>query len=240
MNVEKGALVKQETIIPTFAVSTEEASRRLKELQGFIRGQMKEGEDFGKIPGCPKPSLFKPGAEKLCSIYGFAPKFETVEQVKDWEKGFFHYQLKCELVCKRSGVTVAEGVGSCNSREKRYKNQDAYTIDNTILKMAKKRALIDATLTATRTSGLFTQDVEDIVDHSNGGGQPQPRSNGTPQVASQKQVGMIHKLKDDLNWDDETYKSKLSKNFGVESAKDLTIEQASSLITAMLALQKKG
>lgn len=34
---------------------------------------------------------------------------------------------------------------------------------NTILKMAKKRAYIDATLSATRTSGMFTQDMEDFA-----------------------------------------------------------------------------
>jgi hypothetical protein len=34
---------------------------------------------------------------------------------------------------------------------------------NTIIKMAKKRAYIDATLSATRTSGIFTQDLEDFA-----------------------------------------------------------------------------
>ena len=31
--------------------------------------------------------------------------------------------------------------------------------------MAKKRALIDAVLSATRSSGLFTQDIEDEEPH---------------------------------------------------------------------------
>ena len=35
---------------------------------------------------------------------------------------------------------------------------------NTILKMAKKRALIDAVLTATAASDIFAQDVEDLPD----------------------------------------------------------------------------
>ena len=33
---------------------------------------------------------------------------------------------------------------------------------NTVLKMAKKRALVDAVLTATAASDIFTQDLEDI------------------------------------------------------------------------------
>lgn len=41
-------------------------------------------------------------------------------------------------------------------------NTDQYDLENTLLKMAKKRAYVDATLTATATSGFFTQDVEDM------------------------------------------------------------------------------
>lgn len=35
---------------------------------------------------------------------------------------------------------------------------------NTVLKMAKKRALVDATLTATAASDIFTQDIEDMPE----------------------------------------------------------------------------
>ncbi len=43
-------------------------------------------------------------------------------------------------------------------------NEDPWALWNTILKMAKKRALVDATLSATRASGIFTQDVEDLYE----------------------------------------------------------------------------
>jgi hypothetical protein len=82
--------------------------------------------------------------------------------VEDWDKGFVHYEIKVTLLNKRTTNVEAEGIGSCNSRERRYKNQDAANIANTILKMAKKRALVDATLSATRASGIFTQDLEDM------------------------------------------------------------------------------
>ena len=39
---------------------------------------------------------------------------------------------------------------------------------NTVLKMAKKRAMIDATLTATAASDIFTQDIEDMPDELQG------------------------------------------------------------------------
>lgn len=46
----------------------------------------------------------------------------------------------------------------------KIENNDPWSLWNTVLKMAKKRALIDATLSATRSSGIFTQDVEDLAE----------------------------------------------------------------------------
>ena len=150
-------------VFPDFAVSLEEAGHRVKMLGEFVREHMTEGEDFGVIPGTnTKPTLFKAGAEKLNAIFGLAPIVEITNRVEDWDKGFVHYEIKVTLLNKRTTNVEAEGIGSCNSRERRYKNQDAANIANTILKMAKKRALVDATLSATRASGIFTQDLEDM------------------------------------------------------------------------------
>ena len=44
----------------------------------------------------------------------------------------------------------------------RAENPDIADTFNTVLKMAKKRALVDATLTATAASDLFAQDLEDL------------------------------------------------------------------------------
>src|SRR5687767_5469683 len=149
-------------VFPDFAISLEEANRRVKMLQSYVREHMVEGEDYGVIAGTTKPTLFKPGAEKLNAIFGLAPIVEINNRVEDWDKGFVAYEVKVTLLNKRNNQVEAEGIGSCNSRERRYKNQDAANIANTILKLSKKRALIDATLSATRASGLFTQDLEDI------------------------------------------------------------------------------
>jgi hypothetical protein len=192
-------------LVPAFVMSVAQAKQQLMQLQAFVREVMVKDEDYGVIPGTEKPTLFKAGAEKLNEIYGYATELETVNRIEDWQAGMFHYEVKCRLVSKRSGRVIAEGVGSCNSKEKRYadrwvfqsdlpdtmtkdeishlkskeivsrkngqkytmylwRNEDIFTLVNTILKMAKKRALVDATLSATRSSGIFTQDMEDIVD----------------------------------------------------------------------------
>lgn len=44
----------------------------------------------------------------------------------------------------------------------RVENPDIVDIKNTVLKMAKKRAKIDAVISVTRSSGIFTQDMDDI------------------------------------------------------------------------------
>lgn len=46
----------------------------------------------------------------------------------------------------------------------RIENPDIADVYNTVLKMAKKRALVDATITACAASDIFTQDVEDFAD----------------------------------------------------------------------------
>ena len=163
-------------------VSVDQAINRIKELQRFVQAVMVKGEDYGIIKGTSKPTLLKPGAEKLCEMYGLTPTLSVTDSEKDWANGFIYYESKCTLVSKRTGQVVAEGVGSCNNRETRYVNRDVYTLANTILKMAKKRALVDATLSATRSSGLFTQDIEDMGDLAQG--DEQTPSNHPPKTGS--------------------------------------------------------
>ena len=53
----------------------------------------------------------------------------------------------------------------------RSENPDIADQYNTVIKMAKKRAQVDAILTATGASDIFTQDIEDFADL---GGKPDP------------------------------------------------------------------
>jgi len=145
-------------------MSIQEAEQELIELQEFIKGQMKEDTDFGIIPGVHKPSLWKPGAEKLVNFHGLSVEYkESPSTVRDWDNNFFNFDYKCKLTSGRG--RIIQGMGSCNSKEKKYDKQDGYTIVNTIQKMAKKRAFIDAVLTATRASFYFTQDMEEVNDN---------------------------------------------------------------------------
>lgn len=148
--------------LPNIVVSSIESKRRIEELQRFVDDVMVKGVDYGLIDGFSKPTLLKPGAEKLCDVFGFAKTVDVVNRIEQWENGVFAYEVKMTLTRKDNGVVEAEGIGSCNSKEASFQQQDPFTIVNTVLKMAKKRALIDAVLSATRSSGIFTQDIEDF------------------------------------------------------------------------------
>jgi len=100
--------------------SPAEAVRRVQELQAFVREVMVKGSDYGAIPGTDKPTLFQPGAQKLCEMYGLAPNFVFEEKREDWAGGFFYYLVRCDLSDRRHGGLVGNGVGSCNSKEDRY------------------------------------------------------------------------------------------------------------------------
>ena len=101
------------------AMTAQQGVERYNQLVQFVQQIMKRDKDFGVIPGTDKPTLLKPGAEKLCSFFGLAPDFQDVGHVEKWDIGFFHYVYKCVL--SRNGEVIGSGIGSANSKEKRYR-----------------------------------------------------------------------------------------------------------------------
>lgn len=105
-------------------MSPAEAKRRYEETQAFIAAVLVRGVDYGQIPGTEKQTLLKPGAERLCELYGYEPRYEFVERTEDWGLGgagaFLYYIVRCTLVHRATGTHVAQGMGSCNSRESKY------------------------------------------------------------------------------------------------------------------------
>lgn len=176
-------------IVPGFEITLSQAKERIAILQNFVKEMMVQNVDYGFIPKSDKPSLFKPGAEKLCDIFGFSKQIEILNRIEDWDKGLFSYDAKVILTSKRTGLIEAEGIGSCNSREKKYKALDSFSITNTILKMAKKRALIDAVLSVIRSSGIFTQDIEDYDEEPSSGPHPPLRNSSNKKSPSDTSKG---------------------------------------------------
>jgi len=232
-------------LLLTPVMNLEVARQRLQDFQAFVKEYLVKDEDYGIIPGTPKPTLYKPGSDKLCELYGLADTYEITSRIEDWDRNLFDYEIRCTLLSKRDGGIVGTGMGSCNSYEGRYRwrdgqrkcpncskatiikgkaeygggwlcfakkggcgakfkdgdksiegqqtgrveNDDIPTLKNTILKMAKKRAKVDATLGVTRSSGIFTQDVEDFPSQV-----AEPNGNGHTDATLEEMAGDISKL----------------------------------------------
>jgi len=150
---------------------TEIVHLRQQQMQ-VIDELMKPGVHYGKIPNTPKPSLWQPGAQLLDTLHGYAATFYELKALEDFDRGLFNYTYLCRLIRRSDGITVGEAVGSCNSREKHYREavyhgkQEGEPVNpcdnlNTFVKMAQKRAHVAATLNATGLADYFTQDIED-------------------------------------------------------------------------------
>ncbi len=135
----------------------------LSDIEAIIAEHLKAGVDYNTIPGCGrKPALLKSGAEVLCSVFGFTTQSEVINRVMVLEKSFMLYEV-ATTVYDAEGNVKAIGIGSCNSHEKKYLKQGLAASLNTILKMARKRSFVDAILSATAASRIFTQDIEELT-----------------------------------------------------------------------------
>lgn len=154
-----------------------EVRQQVNELQYLMQTALKPGEHYGNIPGTRgKPTLLQPGAEKICLMFKLVPRY----QIKKTEMAGGHREVEvtCTLYQRGSDVVEGEGMGSCSTLESKYRyrnqwengskrrveNPDIADVYNTVLKMAKKRAFVDAVKSTTAASDIFTQDVEDLPD----------------------------------------------------------------------------
>lgn len=160
-------------------------------VQEVMKAVMQEGQHYGKIPGCgDKPTLLKPGAEKLMMTFRLSAD-PIVEEIPT-EDGMT-FRVVCRMMHQTTGINMGSGIGEASTKEDKWnwrgtvsdaewnatpedRRRIKYTrngeikqvrtnpadLANTVLKMAKKRALVDGILTVTGASDIFTQDIEEI------------------------------------------------------------------------------
>lgn len=58
-----------ESSLPNIVISSAESKQRIDELKIFVQDVMVKGVDYGLVHGFSKPTLLKPGAEKLCDVF---------------------------------------------------------------------------------------------------------------------------------------------------------------------------
>ncbi len=168
VNVQQSGLLRP-------LVKPDELIQAQEELSQLIIKGLKDGTDYGLVPGTKgKKTLFKAGAERLQKAYGCHTEFQVVEKEVDhnkeveWSKysrsgksvGLYRYVVRATVVAP-NGNAVGSGLGSCSTLENKYVDRPR-DLENTVLKMAQKRAKVAATLDAFALSDRFTQDMEDI------------------------------------------------------------------------------
>lgn len=169
--------------------SPDEVLEAQNEVRAMVAKALQKDRDFGVIPGTQKPTLLKPGAERINAAYGLGAEYNiaekeidhdrpisyvkrtwewhpTIRGKKEWSEapgqseGLYRYVVECRLIHRASGVVIGQGIGSCSTMESKYIDRPR-DLENTVLKMASKRAYIAATLNTHGLSDQFTQDIED-------------------------------------------------------------------------------
>ncbi len=114
------AVVPQNSVLPSFPTKNQidEYEKFLTNFNGFIDKQLKDKIDFGVIPGVDRPSLFKPGAEKLEKLYFYRHEKILVEKIVNPDYIKYTYRT---VVYNNASQVVATCEGTCNSHEKKYR-----------------------------------------------------------------------------------------------------------------------
>lgn len=113
-------------------------------VQEVMQAVMKKDVHYGTIPGTPKPTLYKPGAEVLAATFRIAVSY----QIEDLStQDVVRYRVTAIGTHQTSGIVMGSGMGECSSGEEKYKWRkasgkrefDATAVDRRRLKFGYNR-----------------------------------------------------------------------------------------------------
>ena len=98
-------------------LTVEEILAQAEKIKRAMQQAMEEGVHYGTIPGTPKPTLYKAGAEKLNLLFRLDPQYQSTEHYVGE-----HLTVKsvCTLWHIPTGQRFGSGEGSCSTRESKY------------------------------------------------------------------------------------------------------------------------
>ncbi|HET6886606.1 MAG TPA: hypothetical protein VFH87_01660 [Candidatus Udaeobacter sp.] len=111
---------------PIISISTgasiAEVVNRRRLIKDLMQQVLVEGEHYGSIPGTgsDKKVLLKSGAEKIGTMFNLAPKVSK-EEIVELGEGHREYRITIGLWHYPTGMFVGEGVGSCSTKETKYR-----------------------------------------------------------------------------------------------------------------------
>lgn len=87
-------------------------------IQTVMKAVMKADVHYGVIPGTPKPTLYKPGAEVLAATFRIAVSYR-VEDLST--EDCIRYRVVAVGTHQTTGIVLGEGMGEASSNEEKYK-----------------------------------------------------------------------------------------------------------------------
>lgn len=241
-------------------LSAKEIKAQVNLIQEVMAAVMQKGTHYDTIPGCGnKPALLKPGAEKIMATFRIAAEPEVDDLSTPGE---VRYRVRCRGVsatgrvvgigigecssgekkyCWRAAVSQDEWDATPEDQKRVNYTRDGSTkqikanpadVANTVLKMAKKRAMVDLCLTATAASDIFTQDLEED-DAAPGNAPPPvqppqrreqapfPESREGEPLISDAQRKRFYALYKNAGKSDEQAQAYLRDTYGIEHSRDI-------------------
>ena len=109
-------------------------------LKAFIKANLREGIDYGQIPGVKNNVLFKPGAAKIINFLRLRPEVQLLHTVFDPEAKAISYTVKVALI-NEEGIVVTEALGAANTLEPKFAKA-GMGAQNLVVSQAVKRATV--------------------------------------------------------------------------------------------------
>lgn len=83
-----------------------------------------------------------------------------VEEMVGTSQGLYRYVIAVDVINRATGDVIGQGIGSCSSMESKYISRPR-DCENTVVKMAHKRAIVGAALISFGLSGEFNSGEDD-------------------------------------------------------------------------------
>ena len=102
------------------SLTATEIKAQVQLIQQVMKAVMKKDVHYGTIPGTPKPTLYKPGAEKILSTFRIAAGEPVIEDLSTPDE--IRYRVKVPgLTQSIPPILLGVGVGECSSSEEKYR-----------------------------------------------------------------------------------------------------------------------
>lgn len=117
--MSNGEMVKAELSGALTGISVQAVLDRLRLINELMSAAMIKDIDYGVIPGTKgKPTLLKPGAEKLAVMFRLAPRYKTEKHFH--ADGHLTVESTCQILDANENF-LGEASAMCSTRESKYR-----------------------------------------------------------------------------------------------------------------------